>query len=462
MFGKYRIIKVIGEGSSCTVYLVEYMMLGVKRAIKQVKRGLITEEIFYQEVNILKRLKHQFIPILYDIEKDDEFYYIVEEYLPGESLAQLLSHQKQISQEEIVTIALQLCNILEYLLEATEIPILYLDIQPNNIIYKDGSIYLIDFGCASFATDLENKKNYYGTVGFASPEQYEGSILKESSDIYSLGALMYYLCVGNRILNIKILDFSVLTHISDSFKRVICQCMNYHIHERYETISEVKEQLMLIQKNELSYITDNESQKILIIGTKTRVGTTHFAIALTSYLSKTGVNAVYIEKNNSGHVMNMVSKLNMNRRREGFYYFKDCNMVPLYNDTIAIDMYGYTQVIDGGVYNSSINVDNCKIFIVSGAKQWEEDGLEVILQDVSIRSNAQVIYNMADEKLVRTENARHKVNGIRMPYCFDPFEEDYILNKFFNNLFDKEIRGNRVGIKKKIRQKLKGKIKRNS
>lgn len=102
------------------------------------------------EADLLKDLKHPGIPLIYDIDEDDTTLYIVEEYIPGESLDRMMVHPENISQELILKIGFELCDILDYLHHTAPYPILYQDLKPEHIIVCGNQVKLIDFGIASF------------------------------------------------------------------------------------------------------------------------------------------------------------------------------------------------------------------------------------------------------------------------------------------------------------------------
>ena len=123
------------------------------------------------EANILAKLRHPGIPIVYDIEEDEAFYYIIEEYVEGESLEKLLWNTS-VSQEYMIQIGIQLCGIVSFLHSQKPFPVLHQDLKPSHIIVCGNQVKLIDFGIASYITSRGKNYQNYGTKGFAAPEQY--------------------------------------------------------------------------------------------------------------------------------------------------------------------------------------------------------------------------------------------------------------------------------------------------
>lgn len=154
MFGKYRVLSTLGTGNSSTVYLAEHIRLNVYRAIKCIPKDTSLVSSPSSEATLLKNLNHPGIPIIYDIEEDEHFFYIIEEFIQGQSIDTFVSYQK-ISHELLIKLGIQLCDILDYLHHLMPYPILYQDLKPEHIIVCGNQIKLIDFGIASFLPVLE-------------------------------------------------------------------------------------------------------------------------------------------------------------------------------------------------------------------------------------------------------------------------------------------------------------------
>lgn len=185
---------MIGRGRSGTVFLARHLGLDEERAIKRVRR---TESGFIQEAALLKRLRHPGIPIIYDLEIDENYYYLIEEYLCGESLYARIERTGSLQTGELIRLGIELCRIMNYLHSFKPNPILYLDLHPGNLLICREQLKLIDFDQAALASLSQERSVCYGTKGFAAPEQYEGGTLDERTDIYAIGALLYYMGTGH-------------------------------------------------------------------------------------------------------------------------------------------------------------------------------------------------------------------------------------------------------------------------
>jgi eukaryotic-like serine/threonine-protein kinase len=193
-----------------TVYLAEDIKLpGKLWAVKQFKR-FGTEYAFPQgEVSLLMQLNHPYLPHIVDFfppnpdlpsEFDgSDFGYLVMEYIDGQTLQEWLEQQgTPPSARHTLEIGLQVCDLLHYLHGHEPAPIVYRDLKPANLMLdKQGKIRLIDFGIArSYKPGQSADTVPLGTVAFAAPEQLNRIQTDPRSDLYSLGAMLYYLLSG--------------------------------------------------------------------------------------------------------------------------------------------------------------------------------------------------------------------------------------------------------------------------
>lgn len=190
LFGKYRILELLANGGGGEVFLAEHRVLGERRIIKRLLKSRPFYEERKKEAHTLKQLHHVSIPRIYDIEEDDTACYIIEEDMGGETLSDFLFRQKCLPTSLISHYSIQLCDIIEYLHQHG---ILYLDVKPENIIVRDDTLALIDFGGA-----LQNANRgsmVFGTQGYAAPEQQNG-FPEERSDVYGIGCVLGVLLGG--------------------------------------------------------------------------------------------------------------------------------------------------------------------------------------------------------------------------------------------------------------------------
>jgi serine/threonine-protein kinase len=207
--GQYRLRRRIGAGGMGEVYLAEHQLLKRPCAVKLIRpvdaadpRAL---ERFEREVRLTATLSHPNTVEIYDYGRaEDGTYYYVMEYLPGLSLADLVERHGPLPPERAVFLLRQVCGALR---EAHATGLIHRDIKPSNIFaaWRGGMedvAKLLDFGLVrptstARSAHLSGEGQVLGTPLFMSPEQATGGWeLDERSDIYSLGAVAYYLLTG--------------------------------------------------------------------------------------------------------------------------------------------------------------------------------------------------------------------------------------------------------------------------
>jgi serine/threonine protein kinase len=156
-------------------------------------------KLFEREAQILQQLDHPCIPKYRDyfaIDNKALWFGLVQDYIPGNSLKDLLQQGIRFSEEEVQQIAIEILEILIYLHELNP-PVLHRDIKPSNIIYgEDEQVYLVDFGAVQDKASAEGKTfTVVGTYGYAPIEQFGGRAVP-ASDLYALGATLIHLLTG--------------------------------------------------------------------------------------------------------------------------------------------------------------------------------------------------------------------------------------------------------------------------
>ena len=198
---RYEIIKLIGEGGMANVYLAYDTILERNVAVKVLRGDLADDEKFVRrfqrEALSASSLSHPNIVEMYDVGEDNGNFYIVMEYIDGQTLKQLIKKRGHLTVPEAIDIMLQLTDGLAH---AHDAYIIHRDIKPQNImIQDDGLVKITDFGIAMAlnATQLTQTNSVMGSVHYLPPEQANGKSSTIKSDIYSLGILMYELITGS-------------------------------------------------------------------------------------------------------------------------------------------------------------------------------------------------------------------------------------------------------------------------
>lgn len=204
---RYQVLEKVGQGGFAVVYKAKDIQLShALRAIKEIDDQQLSPQerqeaiaAFDREGLMLARLMHPNLPRVYDHFEERRHWYLVMDYIEGETLEKVLSRSPQgrLPVEQVIQYALQLCKVLHYL--HTQKPsIIFRDLKPANImITQDDHLYLIDFGIARFFKPGKDRDtSALGSPGFAAPEQYGKTQTTPQADIYSLGATLHNLLSG--------------------------------------------------------------------------------------------------------------------------------------------------------------------------------------------------------------------------------------------------------------------------
>jgi len=204
---RYRIIGVVGKGGFGAVYKArDTRAAGQLVAVKEMSKGGLSPQqvaevsgTFKREALILSGLAHPNLPRIYDHFVDDGRWYIIMDFIEGETLEELLLKATggYFCVEQVLEIGIRLCGVLDYLHSQLP-PVIFRDLKPANIMLTPaGSLYLIDFGVARrFKLGKARDTIPFGSPGYAAPEQYGSAQTTPQSDIYSLGVTLYQMLTG--------------------------------------------------------------------------------------------------------------------------------------------------------------------------------------------------------------------------------------------------------------------------
>lgn len=238
--GRYRILKILGQGGMGTVYLAQNVNTGTFWAVKEIIKRDGADVDLLVEPNLLKKLEHPALPRLFDMLEQDGKLYMVSDYIAGISLDKKLEAEGHIEEDTVIDWAVQLCKALDYLHTLQPHPIIYRDMKPSNIILTDnGALKLIDFGIArEYKPRSGGDTVYIGTRGFAAPEQYGMGQTSAASDIYSLGVTLHYLLTGKNPADspygIKpVRQFA--EELSPELEAIVRKCTCENALERYQS-----------------------------------------------------------------------------------------------------------------------------------------------------------------------------------------------------------------------------------
>jgi len=193
VIGKYRIDSAIGSGGFGSVYLAEDTWIGKKVAIKVPHKQLGNVEEMAREPRLLASLGHPNIVTVLTAEKQDDIFFIVMEYVEGETLEAILVREGALSLSRALDFTCQICNAIDH---AHRVGILHRDIRPGNmLVTPKGLLKVTDFGTSRFLEAMAHGTTIIGSPPWMAPEQFQGRAVF-ASDIYAIGITMYQMLTG--------------------------------------------------------------------------------------------------------------------------------------------------------------------------------------------------------------------------------------------------------------------------
>lgn len=406
VFGRYRVKELLGRGAFGEVYLVEHIFLKTDRALKCINRCRDDGDTAHREADILKNLRHPMIPIIYDIEEDDESVCIIEEYIKGESINSLITAGHRFSVKEIVSIARELCDIVNYLHENG---IFHQDIKTDNIIYTNGSIKLIDYGNATYGGTTQRVR--MGTRWYAAPEAYERGCADSRQDIYAIGMVML-------MMSARRPDIAGLKGFPQAFKRIVTRCLAHKGERRFQKVSDLDAELLRATTNKS--LSESIAQRIVFVGAHSHCGTTYSAFIAANIYSIKGLRVLLCERNESNDMMGIIMEQGKIELECGIYKVKRIHILPYDYGCVAWDYENDYDVIiyDCGRYDlrGFEGIEYSKICLVTGVREYE---LRTLGESYScLEGNSiETWVNYADATTYANAVQSHNiVNPRRVPY----------------------------------------------
>lgn len=251
--GKYTLLREIHGGGMSRIFLARHQKLGSEWIIKFVD-GRHAE--LANEADVLKRLNHISLPPIIDIFQSRQGTFLVERYIEGFTLDEILKSGQPLREGQISDWGLQLAHVLRYL-HRLDTPIIHCDLKPSNImVTHDDRLVLIDFGIS------KRPGSGSGPVGityrYAAPEQFRGAAdrpeiiierfralppdhgswpIDARTDLYSVGVILYELIMG-RTLAGGVTD-DVRSHVTPRLADVVCKCLQIQPDKRFQSADQL-------------------------------------------------------------------------------------------------------------------------------------------------------------------------------------------------------------------------------
>ena len=263
---RYEIIEELGKGGMGRVYRVEDAKLKQEVALKLIKPEIASDkktiERFRNELKTARMIAHKNVCRMFDFGESEGARFITMEYVSGEDLKSFIRRSGQLTVGTTIRIAKQVC---EGLSEAHRLGVVHRDLKPSNImIDKEGNARIMDFGIAHSleAKGITGAGVMIGTPEYMSPEQVEGKEVDQRLDIYSLGVILYEMLTGRVpfegdtpfVIGVKHKSEvpknpkEYNAQIPNDLSHLILKCLEKDKEKRYQSASEVRSELIKIEK----------------------------------------------------------------------------------------------------------------------------------------------------------------------------------------------------------------------
>ncbi|GEP84159.1 putative serine/threonine-protein kinase PknB [Staphylococcus piscifermentans] len=284
---RYKIVEFLGGGGMSNVYLAEDSILNRKVAVKMIhiapheKEEMIRR--FEREVHNTSQLSHENIVNVIDVGENNEYFYLVMEYIEGPTLSEYIKTHGPLSIETAINFAEQ---ILDGIQHAHEAGIVHRDIKPQNILVdRHKTLRILDFGIAKALSEtaMTQTSHVLGTVQYLSPEQARGESTDMTTDIYSIGIVLYEMLVGEPPFTGETAVSIAIKHIQDAMpnatdqrseipqalSNVILKATEKNRNDRYQDTESMKRDLSSVLKNsranESKYVSEEATAKTIEI-----------------------------------------------------------------------------------------------------------------------------------------------------------------------------------------------------
>ena len=356
------------------------------------------------------------------MEEDEEAYYIVEEYVEGDSLEALMLQSSLITPDFICHTIAEIAEILDYIHRLKPNPVIYQDLKAEHVIIGKSGIKLIDFGIASYLGEVGNQNQNYGTPRFCAPEKLSEAKVSIQTDIYSVGKLL------------EELIYAEGNNQSRHLMYIAKKASSADLSERYATIREFMADLNAhMQSEKKSVYQKHLLKKIVAAGSQPRIGTTHLSISLTEYLNQQNIDAVYQEKNSSEHMRKIIRQGGFTKEG-GLYRRGNFLGMPAYGEGVFVHPpEGFVRILDCGSKMEQFLSEEADLFLfIIGSSEWERESADFAYEKVKNKKNLAVIVNYGGKDQAKQYAKKYG----RTVYCFPLDENPFLMTKEKERLFE--------------------------
>jgi serine/threonine-protein kinase len=253
--GKYKILSTIGSGGFGTVYLAEDTWIDKKVALKVPhKQGVDFGELL-REPRLLATLNHPNIVAILTAEKQQNVFFIVMEFVPGEPLENIIAREGALELSRALDYTCQICNAVDH---AHRHGVLHRDRRPANVLVAEtGMLKVADFGTSRFLEIAAHGTTVIGSPPYMAPEQFHGKAVF-ASDLYSLGITMYQMMTGvlpydtptpadlDRLMRGDLITAPRLKNpkIPRAISDIVVKALAPEIHARYQRASDLLDDVL--------------------------------------------------------------------------------------------------------------------------------------------------------------------------------------------------------------------------
>ncbi len=253
--GKYKILSTIGSGGFGTVYLAEDTWIDKKVALKVPHKQSVDFGELLREPRLLASLNHPNIVAILTAEKQENVFFIVMEYVPGETLETIIAREGALEVPRALDYTCQICNAVDY---AHHQGVLHRDLRPSNVLVAEsGLLKVADFGTSRFLEIAAHGTTVIGSPPYMAPEQFQRKAVF-ASDLYSLGVTMYQMLTGvlpydtpspadlDRLMRGELLSAPRLKNpkIPKAINDIVLKAMAPEIRARYQHASDLVDDVL--------------------------------------------------------------------------------------------------------------------------------------------------------------------------------------------------------------------------